>query len=84
MGESYPNRGTLRWIVTLDEEGSRVVLDDGSVWEVEPTERGISRTWEKTTTLTVDQPRPSAVRYRLRAESGEVVAARYRGLGPLG
>lgn len=81
-GESnYPNLGSTRWIVEIEFDDRRVVLDDGSQWRVDSYD--VARGWSKTTMVTVELA-DGEEHCVLNAGQGGKAPAVLLGFGPLG
>lgn len=54
-----------RWIDNLAQDGSRVELDDGSVWDVSPMFREVVRSWDLAQNVSITPSSSAAYPYRI-------------------
>ena len=68
------------WLRDKQEEGKDVILNDDSVWEVDPRDRYLTKRWLRGSTIIVEYTEKSGYPYLLRNRTeGEVARANYLG-----
>lgn len=68
------------WLRDKRDDGGIVILDDESMWEIEPSDRFTTVRWLRISTITVEQTRKEAYAYLLmNTMEGETARANYLG-----
>jgi hypothetical protein len=75
----YHNTGNEHRIET-NYSGSTIILEDGSIWDIDPLDKMISALWKYDAIITVSSNSGARYEYRLsNSEDGKVVRANYIG-----
>ena len=70
------------WLRDKQDEGKSLVLDDDSIWEVDPRDQFLTRLWLRGSTILVEYTQRQDYPYLLRNRTeGEVARANYPGKG---
>ena len=78
--QNYASLNLKHWIAKLSDAGKVVVLDDGSVWEIDPAYRSRTAVWAITQEIEVTPSVNPEYPYQLaNAVTSEVVNGRYKG-----
>ena len=68
------------WLRDKQDEGTNLILNDDSTWEVHPSERIITARWLRGSTIIVEYTEKGEYPYLLRNRTeGEVARANYSG-----
>ena len=82
LGGSYGNVGNHKWLEKNIDDGMFILLDDGSLWRINPGDRGESATWSEIETISVIKSKRGNPEYKytlVNTERGEQADAQYLG-----
>jgi hypothetical protein len=78
--EDYGKSHKEHWLRDKQDEGRVLVLEDGSSWEVRPSDRRITSRWLRISTITVESPKQGGQSYLLiNKMEGETAHANFLG-----
>ena len=76
----YTRAHEEHWLRDKEEEGRIVLLDDDSVWEIQPSDRPVAARWLRISTITVKPTQKKDYPYLLtNTTEGETARANYLG-----
>ncbi len=81
-GQDYSGIGSGHWIQRNIDSGSFILLEDGSIWEIDPLEKIDAILWLPISNITVIQSSKGSVGYNyllINADDGEKAHAKYIG-----
>lgn len=66
------------WLHDKQDEGKALILNDDSIWEVDPKDQPLTKRWLRGSTITVEHTGKEGYPYLLRNRTeGEVASANY-------
>jgi len=76
----YDNDGSEHYLEGNYNSGSRIVLDDGSMWDIDPVDKIVAALWEYNSVITVTSTKGGKYPYELtNSDDGKEVRANFIG-----
>ena len=76
----YPRVRQEHWLRDKQDEGKGLILNDDSIWEIDPRDRFLTKRWLRGSTIIVEYTQKQGYPYLLRNHTeGEVARANYLG-----
>jgi hypothetical protein len=79
---TYAGIGSAHWLMKVSGGGRLVLLEDGSLWEVQATDRIYTGIWSPTASITVTAARTPSGDYKyalFNKDHGDTVMAKFMG-----